>query len=198
MKEKLFKWLFPEKSDEIEDLFNREIQALKDEQKWKLSYRELLEKKEKSFVDNKSIEQSWQDKTVNLRKQIGSLQLQLNKAKKFDVADLMRQTLGLVPFVEFAELDQGYPPHYLLSGRAGKVARLATIAKDPVFKEMVDYLINVQGNFSLRNAKNDIEFWSGRFSINGISKIWDELQKANAEYEESIKKDEEKFDENAL
>lgn len=116
---------------------------------------------------------------------------ELTKIPKASLPDLMRDSLGLVR-VDFANVNgKGEPTHPLDDPnkqiREAKIAELAMVFSNHTFKELIEYLINVQGNYSLFKSRNFDEDLAGRFSINGISMVYKELEKANALYEEAAK-----------
>jgi hypothetical protein len=118
------------------------------------------------------------------------------------MADLMRDMLHL-PMLDFSDVDaKGHPPHPLLSGtkeqQLQKQTRLAEVHRNDVFQEVMAYWINRFGNHALRKVDpSGLETKAGIFSINGITAIRKELERANMAVREGREPPED-FDENGV
>ncbi len=115
-----------------------------------------------------------------------------------EMENLMRRSLGL-PYINFHDIEpdgkgNDNPPHYLkgLDDQARKayVAELAQIYKNDKFQAVVNYHINVLGNFSLQKAKDE-DMRSGRIGIIALRGFRKEFEDANAEYQDTLKPEEE-------
>lgn len=114
------------------------------------------------------------------------------------MADLMREMLAVVRF-DLANIEQsGDPTHYLdgmnEESRKAFYASVASVYTNKEFKRMCDWLLNVQANLTVRKGLSDRQNDAGRFTINGIMLIQNELARNNALYEEAVKPPDE-FDE---
>lgn len=175
MKEKLFKILFPKKYQKILDLLDTQNNLIKI--KWK--YESHIEE---------------------LKNQLNSVPIP--QAEQPTMADLMRDMLHL-PMLDFSDVDaKGHPPHPLLSGtkeqQLQKQTRLAEVHRNDVFQEVMAYWINRFGNHALRKVDpSGLETKAGIFSINGITAIRKELERANMAVREGREPPED-FDENGV
>lgn len=165
VKQKLHRILFPDESQQIKDLtasLNTAHDTLK------------TTKKEISEIRD-------QIKTI--------------EKEKPTMADLMRDNLGLIP-IDFYHVDEkGIPKHFLdlenKDKRSQYINELYSICQTEVFEVMCKNHIDIQGNFSLRQSGTFEEDLAGRFSINGISLIRNEVRRGAAEYVERSKPPEE-------
>lgn len=157
MKEKLFKILFPKKYQKILDLLDTQNNLI--QIKWK--YESHIEA---------------------LKNQLNAVPIP--QAEQPTMADLMRDMLHL-PMLDFSDVDKdGKPPHPLLAGtkeqQLQKQTRLAEVHRNDVFQEVMAYWINRFGNHALRKVDpSGLETKAGIFSINGITAIRKELERAN-------------------
>lgn len=113
---------------------------------------------------------------------------QTNHMPKSTLADLMRENLGLVP-IDFSGVSkEGLPQHPFDAPkqiRDHRIAQIASLHNNDSFQLLCKYLIDVQGNYSMRNALTWEQDMFGRASINGISVVMAEISKAQALYEEA-------------
>lgn len=146
------------------------------------------------FQKEKGDLQSLELSNKELRAKLFELRKELQRATeepKPDLGDLMRKNLATIT-LDLADLDKsGNPAHYL-SGLDEKskeawYARLSSIYTSPEFKAMCKYLINCQANLTVRKGLTDRQNDAGRFTINGISLILEELERNHMLYEEATK-----------
>lgn len=105
------------------------------------------------------------------------------------IADLMRDSLKLIT-VDFVNQEKGLPKHFLdlpdtLDGKDTRnmyIAQLAQIQGLEVWQVLMQYLINAQGNYTLRIAPTDMEVFAGRMQISGISLVKEEVKNGYEEY----------------
>ncbi len=148
--------------------------------------------------------------------------IKLQSAPKPTMADLMRECLGVLP-LNFTDVQEktdedeearltpeallkrsqelGLPKDFLDTVDAVKreayVAQLYQIWQFEVFPIMVDHYINLQGNWTLRKAIDDMQVFAGRMTVNGIYLIKNKVKSGHDEYKEKSKPPEE-FDEHEL
>ncbi len=146
----------------------------------------------------KSLLREQDSNVVDLQEENLRLIKESEDKKKESLADLMRDNLKLTT-LNFSNVEEdGAPRHFLdledKSKRTQYVNELYQISQFEVFHVMCQNHIDTQGNFSLRNSENWEQDLAGRFSINGISLIRNEVKRAYEEYMERSKPPEE-FDE---
>ncbi len=191
IKDKLFRLLFPQKHADLY-FANRRIETLSDR----------LDKSLDELSENFS--------TIDLlRARINRLEKELNALEdKPTMADLMREDLGIMTVDFFNTKKSGdepwNPPHYLYDEqdeptKKAMISELSMIYSTTVFKRMIEYHINSQGNFTLRKADGEHQILAGRMTINGISLIYQDVLSGYEAYQESRKPEEEfdKFDLNS-
>lgn len=103
-------------------------------------------------------------------------------------ADLMRENLKLITI----DSSTRNPPDYLGdieddANRKSKVARVNDLWENEMFHEIYRHLVNKQANFTLKEAVNDAEIFSGRMNINGIMLFRDEVERCHALFEDMVK-----------
>lgn len=130
---------------------------------------------------------------INVCNELGNQLRELEETPKGTIADVIREDLGLVRF-DFANVDtDGYPHHPVdeqILGSAEykvRIQKLNDVYHNTVFIDVCNYLINLQGNYTVKHAINDSQIYAGRFSINGINLILKEIKHAHAIYEKAIK-----------
>lgn len=167
LKEKLFKFLFPKKAAEIEDLFSREIEAL-------------------------HLSNEYRDRFLRLSKELDHLKRK-ESTTKLTEDQFMQYCLDTlnVPWLNFANVDDaGRPPHYLagLTPEARKdfVAHMESMYADEKFQTVVSYVINLIGNHSIQKAEDD-KMKNGKIGIVGIRTLMSEFINAHKEYVDSRK-----------
>lgn len=119
-------------------------------------------------------------------------ELNEQQKEKPTMADLMRDSVGL-PMIDFVNVDSdGEPQHYLhgldKDQRAVFIGELSNIYRKPEFQAVLNYWVNMFGNYAVRNAKGDSQ--PGRYGINGIASIRKSLESANKEFMELNSPDE--------
>ncbi len=110
------------------------------------------------------------------------------------MADLMRASLGIIT-VDFVHQERGVPDHFLnlpdnTDGKAKRdmyIGQLYNIQQLEVWDAMIKNIIDTQGNFTLRIAKDDMEVFAGRMMIAGVSLLRDEVKRGFDEYVERSK-----------
>lgn len=152
--------------------------------------------------------------------------MKAEEAKQFEkkptMADLMRECLGLLP-IDFTNViesatpeeiarmspeevansnkDIGLPKDFLDTldpkMRETYIAQLYQIWNMEVFNVMCKHYIDLQGNWTLKKAVDDMQLFAGRMSINGIYLIKNKVKDGHDEYKERSKAPEE-FDEHEL
>ena len=152
----------------------------------------MLEKIKRYFNKNEKIQR--------LNEEVDFLQSALDEIEepKGTMADLTRENLGLIT-VDFVHQEKGVPNHFLNlpDGTDGKAKRdmyigqLAQIYELEVWQAMIKNLIDTQGNYTLRIAKDDMEVFAGRMQISGISLVRDEVKNGYEEYMDRSKPKEE-------
>ena len=146
----------------------------------------------------------------------------VEKKPKPTMADLMRECLGVLPMdfthvVESLSAEEetrltpqeiaarnneiGLPKDFLDTldpvKRDTYIAQLYQIWNMEVFSLMCDHYTNLQGNWTLRKALDDMQVFAGRMSINGIYLIRNKVRAGHDEYKERSKPPEE-FDEHEM
>jgi len=112
------------------------------------------------------------------------------KLKKPDYADLMRDNLGSLKIdftAKSTDFLDGLPPEE----RDAKLALINDIYRNEGFHALCDFMINQQGNFTLKQAVNDTQIFAGRFNINGIMLLKKEVERCHLLHEERSKGEEE-------
>lgn len=125
---------------------------------------------------------------------LGKVIEELNSKPEVSMADLMRDSLKLIT-VDFVHQEKGVPNHFLntpdtTDGKALRdlyIGQLYQIGSLEVWDAMIKNVIDTQGNFTLRIAKDDMEVFSGRMMIAGVSLIRDEVKRGYDEYLERSK-----------
>jgi hypothetical protein len=163
----------------------------------------MFNKKYKNrIIELESINKTLESDIVHIQNKFDQVNSELEKKKNFSMADLMRDMLHL-PMLDFSDVDaKGHPPHPLLSGtkeqQLQKQTRLAEVHRNDVFQEVMAYWINRFGNHALRKVDpSGLETKAGIFSINGITAIRKELERANMAVREGREPPED-FDENGV
>lgn len=142
----------------------------------------------------------FRDSLILVRREIRELS---NKTPE-EMENLMRASLGL-PYIRFDNIEKDTkgndnPPHYLkgldFEGRLSYIAELSQIFRNPKFREVMNYHINVLGNHAIQKA-SDSDMRNGRIGIIALRGFRKEFEDADAEYMES-KKDEEDFDKHGV
>ncbi len=113
---------------------------------------------------------------------------------KSSIADLMRDSLKLIT-IDFTHQERGVPNHFLnlpdtLDGRDTRkmyISQLAQIQQLEVWDVLMKYLIDAQGNYTIRLAPTDMEVFAGRMMIAGISLVRDEVKSGNDEFMDGSK-----------
>lgn len=146
----------------------------------------------------------------------------LNKLPRPTMADLMRESLGVLPLdfthvIEKMNADEearmdpediqkrnqelGLPKDFLdtvdVQKREMYIAQLYQIWQLEVFPLMVDHYLNLQGNWTVKKALDDMQVFAGRMTINGIYLIKNKVKSGHDEYKERSKPPDE-FDEHEL
>lgn len=186
---------------------------------------ERLDALSRNFADEQQLVENYKKTCESYRQDIAKLQDSLrekNKKPKPTMADLMRECLGLLPLDftnvmedrtleekmhmspdELAQCDKevGLPKDFLdtvdKDKRETYIAQLYQIWQMEVFSVMIDYYINLQGNWSFKKAIDDMQLFAGRLSCNGIYLIKNKVKAGFDEYKERSKPPEE-FDEHEL
>lgn len=206
IKSKLHKFLFPR--------FHRESAFVADK------YNDAVEE----IARLHDIEKRLQSKEAEFQKVY--YKMKAEEAKQFvpkpTMADLMRECLGILPInftdviedpsleekvhmspEELAKCDKetGMPKDFLDTVIKDKreiyISQLYQIWQMEVFPIMIDYYINLQGNWSFKKAIDDMQLFAGRLSCNGIYLIKNKVKAGFDEYKERSKPPEE-FDEHEL
>lgn len=144
---------------------------------------------------------------VKMEKEIMSLRKEKDIPKP-TMADLMREDLGIMTVDFFNTKKSGdepwKPPHYLYDEqdeptKKAMISELSMIYSTTVFKRMIEYHINSQGNFTVRVADGEQQILAGRMTINGVSLIYQDVLAGYEAYQESRKPEEDfdKFDLNS-
>lgn len=112
-------------------------------------------------------------------------------------ADLMRANLKLIT----VDSSTRNPPDYLGdieddAERKSKIARVNDLWNNEMFHEIYRHLVNKQANFTLKEAVNDAEIFSGRMNINGVMLFRDEVERCHALFEDMVKPED--FDANEV
>lgn len=136
----------------------------------------------------------------NLEKQIKLLELEVAAFESYEtekptMADLMKDNLKLTTL----KLDEPNAPDYLGEGedeKRGRLARGEDIWQNETFHEIFRYLMNKQGNYTLKEATNDAEIFAGRLSMYGLVLFKGEVERCHSLFaEETAPKD---FDRNEV
>lgn len=138
-----------------------------------------------------------QSETMGRKSQIGRLMQEKEELRRAQPvvhpkpsnADLMRESLGLM-MVDFASTEQnGLPKHFLdiedIPKRTLYISQLNEIWRSEAWHAMVEYYLNGQGNYTIRNAPNDsTALLTCRAAINAIGELRIEVERAHAEFTE--------------
>lgn len=168
-----------------------------------------------------SMESELDFKTKEIYRLREEIKIQKN-IRKPTMADLMRECLGLLPIdfttvaedpsleeklqmspdeLEKCNKETGLPKDFLdtIDGakRESYIAQLYTIWQLEVFPVMINYYINLQGNWTFKKAIDDTQIFAGRMSCNGIYLIKNKVKAGHDEYKDKSKPPEE-FDEHEL
>lgn len=143
--------------------------------------------------------------SISMAKTINELEERLKKKSDInEMENIMRASLGL-PYIRFDNIERDTdgndnPPHYLKGldpdERKAYINELSTIFKNPKFKEVMNYQINVLGNHSIQKA-GDADMRNGRIGIIALRAFRKSFEDANKEYMDSLK-EEENFDDHAV
>lgn len=106
------------------------------------------------------------------------------KIRSPNYSDLMRDNLRLLK-VDFLNPKV---PDYLEglneSEKKEALVNATELSKNPMFKKISEYLINVQGNYILKEAVNDAQIYAGRFTINGVTLFIKEVDRCRMLFED--------------
>lgn len=177
MLNKLHRWLFP-------------------------GHQRLTEQLQKANVGLKDMVVAYERDTAELVKAYDAEIAELKKPGKIE--DLMRLSLGIVP-LDISSVppeDRNCLPKHYTDGMndAQKLelwGSLNGVFNNENFQKMCKYLVDVQGNWTVRKGISDRENDAGRFCIAGIENVRAELKNANKNYLEKTKPEEE-FDEHEV
>jgi hypothetical protein len=141
------------------------------------------------------------DQIDSLKGLVAQMNIKLMESEKKPLpkmADLMRDTMGLV-MSDFSNVkEDGMPRHFLdiedKSKRTLYINELAQIYQTEVWEVMCKNHIDTQGNFSFRQADGELQLLSGRMTVNGISLLRKEVKRGFEEWMDGRKAPEE-FDE---
>jgi hypothetical protein len=135
----------------------------------------------KRFFSNKKKIKKLKDSAKELKKENADL---LKRIRDPNYADLMRDNLKSLNL----RFENAQIPDYLdgLSEdeRRVKIVQVNELYKNEMFTEIIDYLINKQANFVLREAVNDAQIYAGRFNINGMILVKKEVERCHVLFEE--------------
>lgn len=99
-------------------------------------------------------------------------------------ADLMRENLGSLV------LDFTKNPDYLEgideAERKDRIVQANELYKNKMFGIIYEHLVNKQGNFTLKQAINDAQIFTGRMSINGMTLLKNEVDRCHMLFEEMV------------
>lgn len=178
MRQKLFEIFFPNKKRAMDEMMMEVAKA-------NLQNHEL-----------RMILKKHQEEIVSLQKQLQEPVPERNENPT--LADLMRENLGLLQ-LDFKSVDANGNMASFWSDelpeevRKNRLARLSEVYHNEIFQEFCTYLINKQGNFTMRQAVNDSQIYAGRFSINGVSSVVKGITEAS-ELHDELNKPPEEFD----
>lgn len=104
-----------------------------------------------------------------------------------NMADLMRANLKSIT----VEASESNPPDYLggidEADKIQRIARVNDLWSNEMFHEIFRYLVNKQANYTLKEAVNDAQIFTGRMNINGMSLFKDEVERCHALFEDMTK-----------
>lgn len=102
------------------------------------------------------------------------------------LSDLMREIVGLTTLNFSNVTDDGSPRHFLDTDNKDKRSQYLTelhqIYQTEVWPVMCQNHIDTQGNFSFRTAESYDQMLAGRFSVNGISLLRNDVKRGHDEY----------------
>ena len=141
----------------------------------------------KRFFSNKKKIKKLKDSATELKKENADL---LARIRDPNYADLMRDNLKSLNL----RFEDPHVPDYLdgLSEdeRRATIVKVNELYKNEMFEKIIDYLINKQANFVLREAVNDAQIYAGRFNINGMTLVKKEVERCHILFEEINNKEE--------
>lgn len=159
--------------------------------------REDKKKIEKLTEDNATFRSLIQSKDLEIKK----LQKQLATMKPLTEMDVIRKSLGIIPMVDFTNLAaDDLPKNFLPEDTESqeyklKIGELANIYTNQTFKELIAYLVNYQGNFSLRhNANSELKKGNGMHIVTGVEMVYSMIVGAYEKYREGVDADNQPFD----
>lgn len=150
------------------------------------------------FKKDKVIEETMQENAL-LRGLINELQREIDtlKVNHKDTTDLVRESLGIIPYVNVYDLKaDGFPPNYMPADRnsdvyKAKLGELAMIYHNQTFKDMIRYLVDYQGNYCLRFGDTHEKTINARYFIEGIHAVWHQIMTAHEALNRANKEDSE-------
>ena len=111
-----------------------------------------------------------------------------------DITELLRKKLGGINFSNSKDLlEEGLTE----KDKKELYAQAHLLHNNKAFQKICEFLINKQGNFTVKEAVNDSQVFFGRATINGIELFKEEVERLEGLYLEGIQ-GEEKFDKNDL
>ena len=118
----------------------------------------------------------------------------LKRIRDPNYADLMRDNLGSLK-INLTDRNPFYLDGISEEKRMAMITQANEIYKNEMFETIVNYLINAQGNYILKEAQNDVQIFAGRFNINGLTLFRKEVERCHVLFEEIINKEDfNKFD----
>lgn len=69
---------------------------------------------------------------------------------------------------------------------------------NPVFYKIIDYLINIQGNFSVREAQDATSIFFGRATINGLCLLKEEVERLSNLHREATQPEDKNYNKHDL
>lgn len=161
LKEKLFKFLYPKRFQEIKSL-QKEKSVLEEE--LKLTRKDVMNLFEKTQEPH---------------------EITLADFMRFSF-----EQLG-IPSLDFSNIDEeGKPSHYLAGlsdiERKNFIASMESMYADDKFQKIVSYVINLIGNHAIQKA-DDEQMKNGKIGIIGIRTLMAEFINAHQEYVDSKK-----------
>lgn len=135
----------------------------------------------KKFFSNRKKIKKYKDRSAKLELENKELK---SKIRDPNYADLMRDNLKSLNLV----FDKAELPDYLEGltpdERKAKIIEVNEIFKNQMFHKLVEYLINKQANFVLREATTDAHIYAGRFNINGMVLVKKEVERCHLLFED--------------
>ncbi len=110
----------------------------------------------------------------------------VSKIRDPNYADLMRDNLKLIK-LSFNGKNASYLEGLSEDERKLRITQINEIYKNESFEIMIENLINVQANFTINEAVNDAQIYAGRFNINGMALIKNEVERCHGLFEDMNK-----------